>query len=170
MAIRGRKPKPTAVKVLEGNPGKRALNTQEPKPLLGAPERPPHLKGKAYTEWYRVTKQLEKLRLLSTIDRAVLASYCVAYQHWADAEEKLQIEGMVIITVNGNVIQNPYLSISNRAMEQMVKFAAEFGMTPSSRARLKVETPSEEDEMATLLSGKASPTPAPGTGEKANKK
>ena len=32
MAQSGRKPKPTAVKVLEGNPGKRSLNRQEPKP------------------------------------------------------------------------------------------------------------------------------------------
>ena len=28
----GRKPKPTAVKKLEGNPGKRKLNTKEPVP------------------------------------------------------------------------------------------------------------------------------------------
>ena len=32
MAQRGRKPKPTAVKVLEGNPGKRQLNEMEPQP------------------------------------------------------------------------------------------------------------------------------------------
>ena len=32
MATRGRKPKPTAMKELEGNPGKHPLNTSEPKP------------------------------------------------------------------------------------------------------------------------------------------
>ena len=31
----GRKPKPTAVKKLEGNPGKRKLNTKEPVPASG---------------------------------------------------------------------------------------------------------------------------------------
>lgn len=31
----GRKPKPTAVKKLEGNPGKRKLNTKEPIPAKG---------------------------------------------------------------------------------------------------------------------------------------
>ena len=31
----GRKPKPTAVKKLEGNPGKRKLNTKEPVPAKG---------------------------------------------------------------------------------------------------------------------------------------
>ena len=33
----GRKPKPTAVKKLEGNPGKRKLNTKEPVPGNAAP-------------------------------------------------------------------------------------------------------------------------------------
>ena len=33
LAQRGRKPKPTAVKQLEGNPGKRQLNANEPKPV-----------------------------------------------------------------------------------------------------------------------------------------
>ena len=32
MATRGRKPTPTAIKELEGNPGKRKLNDKEPKP------------------------------------------------------------------------------------------------------------------------------------------
>lgn len=31
----GRKPKPTALKKLEGNPGKRKLNTKEPIPAKG---------------------------------------------------------------------------------------------------------------------------------------
>jgi len=33
MAQRGRKPIPTAINVLEGNPGKRELNINEPKPV-----------------------------------------------------------------------------------------------------------------------------------------
>lgn len=33
----GRKPKPTAIKKLEGNPGKRKLNTKEPVPVKGMP-------------------------------------------------------------------------------------------------------------------------------------
>ena len=42
----GRKPKPTAVKALEGNPGKRSLNTGEPKPEKKAPRCP------ASMSWY----------------------------------------------------------------------------------------------------------------------
>ena len=40
MAQCGRKPKPTAIKELEGNPGKRKLNKHEPKPIKRAPPCP----------------------------------------------------------------------------------------------------------------------------------
>ena len=40
MATRGRKPKPTALKVLEGNPGKRPLNDREPVPPKATLEMP----------------------------------------------------------------------------------------------------------------------------------
>ena len=58
MAQRGRKPKPTAVKVLEGNPGKRSLNTGEPKPEKKAPRCPSWLEEEAKKEWKRMAKQL----------------------------------------------------------------------------------------------------------------
>jgi hypothetical protein len=46
MPLRGRRPKPTAIRVLEGNPGKRAINRREPIPT-GSPEPPAFLKGAA---------------------------------------------------------------------------------------------------------------------------
>lgn len=58
VAQRGRKPKPTAVKVLEGNPGKRSLNTGEPKPEKKAPRCPSWLEEEAKEEWKRMAKQL----------------------------------------------------------------------------------------------------------------
>ena len=47
----GRKPKPTAVKKLEGNPGKRKLNTKEPIPAKGMPACPDWLMPEAKKEW-----------------------------------------------------------------------------------------------------------------------
>lgn len=47
VAQRGRKPKPTAVKMLEGNPGKRSLNAGEPKPEKKAPRCPSWLEDEA---------------------------------------------------------------------------------------------------------------------------
>jgi P27 family predicted phage terminase small subunit len=151
--MRGRKPKPSAVKALEGNPGKRKLNKSEPKPMTGAPSCPDHIRGAAKFEWNRVVKELVALKIVTKIDRAALASYCSAYGHWVDAEKHLREEDAVIVTDKGNMVQNPYMQISKRSMDQMVKFAAEFGMTPSSRSRVKVDMPTEEDEMASILFG-----------------
>lgn len=150
---KGRKPKPTGIKELEGNPGKRALNKQEPKPENAIPICPPHLNGSARTEWKRITHELHALKIISRIDRAALVAYCQAWGDYVKACNKLKKEGEVIISDKGGMYQNPWVSIKNRSMDQLVKISAEFGMTPSSRARVKVETPTEEDEMTRFLFG-----------------
>lgn len=147
----GRKPKPSALKISEGNPGKRAINRREPKPDREIPECPVHLDLEARNEWARITPELLRCGLLTLIDRATLASYCQAWSRWADAELNLQRFGAVIKTAKGYPIQNPYLGISNTAQDIMRKCSAEFGMTPSSRSRITaVELPQDEDIMELL--------------------
>lgn len=162
--MRGRKNKPTALKELEGNPGKRALNEKEPKPDAAIPECPKHLTGEARKEWDRVTHELYDLGILTKIDRGALAAYCQAWLDFVYASGKVDEEGEVITTQKldkeGNVIGeggkylNPWVGIKQSAMDRVVRIGAEFGMTPASRTRIKVETPSEEDEMASFLFGK----------------
>ena len=74
MAQRGRKPKPTAIKELEGNPGKRPLNEAEPKPVKKAPSCPKWLEPEAKKEWRRLSKQLEQSGVLTEVDQAAFAS------------------------------------------------------------------------------------------------
>ena len=95
----GRKPKPTAVKALEGNPGKRSLNTGEPKPEKKAPRCPAWLEGEAKKEWKRMAGQMEKLGILTEIDMAAFAGYCQAYARWKEAEE--------FITQHGTIVKTP---------------------------------------------------------------
>ena len=150
----GRKPLPTAVKELRGNPGKRPLNSREPRARVKAPTCPKHLGKTARAEWRRVVRELTAMRVLSEIDRAALAGYCVAYGRWVEAEEQVAKLGTVVKTTNGNLIQNPYLSIANRALIDMAKLATEFGMTPSSRSRVKVDAPREKSEFELFLEKK----------------
>ena len=147
----GRKPKPTALKELAGNPGKRPLNEREPKPRAAVPTAPRHLTGEARKEWRRMGRELLALGVLTTVDRAALAAYCVAYARWADAEAQVTKLGTVVKTANGNLIQNPYLAVANRAMDQMMKAASEFGMTPSSRSRVQVQQADAGPSLAELL-------------------
>lgn len=145
--MKGRKPKPTALKVLEGNPGKRKLNPSEPKPKVVVPTCPGHVRGVAKREWTRVTRELKALGLVSQIDRAALAAYCIAYGRWVEAERQVRTEGAIVLTDKGNPIQNPALAIANKAMDQMRKLIVEFGMTPSSRSRVAV-TPADATDPA----------------------
>ena len=144
--MRGRKKKPTAILKLQGNPGKRPLNKNEPKIKGGYPSCPNHLRGAARWEWERMQKHMESLNMVTPVDRAALAMYCQAYGRWVKAEREVERLGEVYKTKSGNVIQSPYLGIANRAMELAHKFLSEFGMTPASRARLSVPH-IEDDEM-----------------------
>lgn len=65
MAIRGRKPKPSHLKLVTGNPGKRAINTQEPAPERILPQPPGELTAEARGEWDRVAGELNRLGLLT---------------------------------------------------------------------------------------------------------
>ena len=150
MGKRGPAPKPTALKRLQGNPGKRALNVSEPRPTATMPRCPTHLQGEARAEWRRVARGLHDAGLLTQIDRAALAVYCQAWGRWVKAEAQVARHGEVVKTAAGNVMQNPYLSIANRAMKQMREMARELGMTPSARSQIKV-VPPDEPSLADLL-------------------
>lgn len=141
--MRGRPPKPTRLKRLTGNPGKRPLNGAEPRPEPAVPDCPPELGPVARREWERLVSELAPLRILTQLDRAALASYCMAYGLWAEATKAIQKYGVMIKSPQGYPIQSPYLSIANRQVELMMRIAAEFGFTPASRSR--ISTPSEEE-------------------------
>ena len=70
--MRGRKPKPTRLKVITGNPGKRPLNLDEPMPEPIVPDFPPELSPAAQIEWHRLAGELGKLRVLTNLDRGRL--------------------------------------------------------------------------------------------------
>lgn len=143
--MRGRKPTPTRMRILRGNPGRRPLNAREPSPVVVVPEPPTHLAAEALEEWQRIAPLLVEEGLLTNLDRAGLAAYCVAYGRWVEAEEHVRKLGVLVKSPGGFPIHSPYLSIANRAMEQMHRLLAEFGMSPSSRSRVTGKRQEEKD-------------------------
>ena len=134
--MRGRRPKPTRLKALTGNPGKRPLNVQEPRPEPVVPECPQALGPVARREWERLVGELSALHMLTNLDRAALAAYCGAYALWAEATEAIQKYGTMVKSPSGYPIQSPYLAVANRQAEIMMRIASEFGFTPASRSRI----------------------------------
>ena len=140
---RGRKPKPTYLKLITGNPGRRRLPANEVQPAPACPPPPEHLCFEAKAEWQRVSPELFALRLLTRLDTAVLGAYCQSYAMWVQATDAInaiartdpRTKGL-IAKINGHPQQSPLVFIANKAASDMARYAAEFGMTPSARARL----------------------------------
>ena len=167
---RGPAPKPTALKQLAGNPGKRPLNGSEPQYQVELPSAPRHLSKVAQREWRRVGKLLVGSGVMTAADRAVLALYCQAYARWVEAEEAIAAaarlppdedgaarSGLTATTPKGMVVQSVYLQIANKAMEQVKVYGAELGLTPASRTRIHVEqTEARKSLVEELFEGVAS--------------
>ena len=140
--MRGRKPTPTSLKILQGNPGKRPIRGREPQPPRSQPTCPAHLSPTAKAEWKRLAQSLNKIGTLTQVDRAALAAYCQSYGRWVEAERKLAETPPLLKTPAGYVQASPWLAISSKQLELMAKFMAELGLTPSSRSRLAIQMPS----------------------------
>jgi len=119
----------------------------EPTPDASIPPCPDNLDDIAKIEWNRMAIELDKCGILTNFDMGVFASYCNSFSRWVQATKLVQEEGDTITLSTGYVIQNPRLSIANKAEEMMIKAAVQMGFTPSSRSQVKrVEKPKEVDQ------------------------
>jgi P27 family predicted phage terminase small subunit len=143
---RGRRPPPTYLRLLRGNPQRRPLNTNEPQPEVPAefPEPPPHIEGYAHDEWYRIGPELHRMRLLTVADLKIFEFYCQSYGRWRDAEEALQrfrrgdpnMKGLIVKGQTGAMIENPLIYTARKAASDCMRYALELGLSPAARARL----------------------------------
>lgn len=143
----GRKPQPTAIKELNGNPGKRPLGSDTAKVPPASDITPPMpLYGAASREWYRVAPYLHKLGLLTDLDLTTLAAYCEAWGRYVEAQEEYRQVGALIQGYRGSLVKNPAAQIARDALADMLRLATEFGMTPSSRGRIHIPGDDESDD------------------------
>ena len=155
MATRGRKPTPTAIKVLEGNPGKRPLNKREPHPGKQAPSCPKWLDKEAKKEWRRLAPKLVQMGVLTDVDMAAFAGYCQSYARWKENEEFISEHGSLVRTPSGYWMAVPQVSMAQQYLKQMGRYAEQFGLTPASRSRLIADETGggKKDEMEDLRGG-----------------
>ena len=169
---KGRKPVPTALRKLRGNPSGRPLPEpgSEPTPKSEAPEMPEWIKNDeiAVEEWHSIIKELEAVGLLNKLDHALIESWVVCYSRWVQNERKVLEKGTVVLTgqkvttktkrdgtveetkSGGNVTTSPYLWVANKAWTQLLKLASEMGMTPSARSRISVKPKGKESKWGKL--------------------
>jgi P27 family predicted phage terminase small subunit len=145
----GKNRKPTAVKKLRGNPGKRKINKREPKPMIGAPPMPAHLSKLAKHAWRRLVPILLSMKVLTIADGDALAGYCTAIEQWILASAAIGKYGLLVVeldesTSTGNLKTNPAVRVRSDALRHMRSFESEFGLTPASRAKLEIHADSDE--------------------------
>jgi P27 family predicted phage terminase small subunit len=151
--MRGRRPLPTHLKVLRGNPGKQSLNDDEPAPSAPdcLPEAPAFLSAYAREEWKRVMSELFLMGLYTNFDQAVLCAYCESWARWRTANELVQRmaardvnwSALLVRAKNGTPLQNPVVLTAARAAADMCRYAQEFGFSPGARTRIANATASD---------------------------
>jgi P27 family predicted phage terminase small subunit len=149
--MRGPKPRPTAAKLLDGNPGKRPINLEEPHPpeVSDAFDEPPieiaedplqpGALAVARAEWRRLAPMLRRCRQVTEADRTALLALCVEWDRYLEARAKAFPR--VVKTQSGYFMPNPWLAIQTKALSLCLKLWPELGLTPSSRTRVTTEGP-----------------------------
>lgn len=174
MGARGPKTLPANVHVLRGNPSKKTLDElfSEFNPEVEVPDAPSWIWPEAKKEWKRVSSELLKYGLISKLDRAALVLYVQAWAKmvWAekmmakamkDAEVKRKEaedkgeeytggDGIMVRTANGNMIYSHHWVVGRRAAEDVNRYLASFGMSPSARGRV---SPSDNRQQSLDLGG-----------------
>ncbi len=144
MGKRGPKPTPTAILKLRGSTlVTKRRKEREVKGPAGAPDRPDWLDDEAKSAWDDVAPLLEAMGVLTRIDGNALARYCRLWSRWRKAEAFIQEKGEMypLRGDDGQVKyfqQWPQVAIANKLAQQLTRLEAEFGMTPSARARPQV--------------------------------
>jgi len=154
----GPPPKPTALKKLQGNPGKRALNKNEPQPTKKAPTTPKHF-NKQQKYWYkRLCEEFGDMGVLTVVDGKALELLVDTYVEWREHCDIIKTEGYIYYKTSGTGDRIPQTHPSaiakSDAAKRLKALLAEFGATPASRSKVEVEKAQEVDPVMELLNRK----------------
>ena len=133
--MRGRKPVPTVLHEIHGNPSKLPPKLAEPKPVGDLTAAPAFLTENQREEWRYILRHAPP-GLLKLLDRRALAAWVVASDLHEQATIAQSKVGLLIKAPSGHPIQSPYLPIINKQALILIKLASELGFTPASRPRI----------------------------------
>lgn len=151
--MKGRKPKPSHLKLITGNPGKRPMNENEPPVPFERPSCPAHVSDKARETWGYVCGLLEGMGILSTVDAVAIEVLCEAYADFLAAGDELKALGSPYystVTESGAIMwrAHPAQAARRDADVRIRGWLSEFGMTPAQRSKIKIGQPKETRDPA----------------------
>ncbi|POY55729.1 phage terminase small subunit P27 family [Pectobacterium carotovorum] len=146
----GRRPKPTHLKVVTGNPGKRKLNDKEPQPLREIPSPPTHLSDWGKVAWGKLTVLLDSMGVLTVADTFALERLCAVYSQILRLEDQIAIEGNTYTTKTqmGDFLIKGHPAVAQlaEADRRFKSYLVEFGLTPAARTKVKVDGGEKEED------------------------
>jgi P27 family predicted phage terminase small subunit len=158
----GRPRKPTNLKLVTGTQRKDRENPAEPQFKAVLPDPPAWLPKDAKEEWKRLGPKLLEAGLISEESSATFSAYCLAWARLKQAEKLLgdDPKSWYAETEQGTFQQHPIISIAAQLRKQVVDFAREFGLSPSSAGKVTAK-PTEEakDPLEALRNRKSSRAP-----------
>lgn len=107
----------------------------------GIPACPDYLNAPARAKWKDLVRELKAMGVATKTDADTMARYCVTFVTWAKANDLIQKTGEVLKGPNGGMVQNPWLSVRNKADNQLAKISVQLGLDPLSRLRLRTNAP-----------------------------
>ena len=141
MARRGRKPKPTSLKILAGTRSDR-INHSEPVVPADRFDPPSWLEGPALVKWHELAPQLVTAGVARNLDVDSLARYCWTWHQWQKHSRLCERGADVLVMKDESTGKVRYAQVAPSAT-LVVKYGAilarlesEFGMTPSSRSSI----------------------------------
>lgn len=148
MGLRGPAKKPSALEAAEGNPGKRASNSSEPRFLDGAPPMPSGMNTRARRIWRDTAAILMSIPgLLSVADGPVLGDFCCtrADKEALEAAMRAELSRRLKASppegsraeVEGEVIVK-YGNQLNRLRHRENALRRELGLSPSARSSIRI--------------------------------
>jgi len=153
--MRGRKPIPTHLKVLRGNPGRRPINGEEPQPDLTTHDAPPGLTREARKIWDVIAPQLIGLKLLTDLDRGHLARAC-EFEALGNSLLRKAVKNPIVFTSSNGHQPAAELSAALKCFDHCDKLMFRFGVTPVERTRLKVPQKRGDNPFQKFLASKKS--------------
>ncbi len=144
----GRRPRPTHLKLVTGNPGKRATNKTEPKPKRAIPSCPDYLSSVSQVAWGRLSVVLDRMGVLTEADAAALERMVDCYADIIESRKLIAKDGRTYKTYdqNGNELikANPAVAQLRAADSQFKSYLVEFGLTPAARSKVHADNGDEE--------------------------
>lgn len=148
--MRGRPPKPEALKEAQGTkrPGRDRGDAPQPEAAIIPP--PDHLTEGAAGEWRRVMPELTTHGLFTRLDVAALEGYCTFYDLAVRAQDELSRKGekatLILDLPNGFSQADPLVEVIAKCYKMASDFGARFGLDPASRSKLRIQKPKAPEQ------------------------